>query len=180
MKKLCAAWVVLASCAGNPQHDSVRRAFQEWREALVAGDAEKTFQMMSQGLKAQWLFDRLNAADFESREWRRTLTGVPRTDLDLWYEFNRSRPSPRVAGLPVTVAQHPSFQDLYRRYFMAELAAVRQGYSTIQLAEVYVDSTGATVTMRSPSGSTNMLELIPEGDGWKINHLSRPIQHLPR
>jgi len=180
VRKCVAAVVLAASCAGNPLQDQAREAFEQWRQALLAGDAERTFDMMSSGLKSQWLFDRLSAEDPEAMEFRRALAGTPRTDLDLWLEFNRKNPAPRAEVLPATVAGHASFRELYRRYFMQSLARVRQEFSTIRVSEVYPDGTGATVSVRNSQGNTEFYELVAEGDGLKINHYRGTVRHLPR
>lgn len=180
MRRSVVLALLATSCAGNPQQEAARGAFEQWRQALLAGDAEKTFQMMSTGLRAQWLFDSLSAEDREAREWRRALAGSARTDLDLWIEFNRSHPNQRVVALPPTVSAHPSLTELYRRYFLQELATWRQRYSAIQVAEVWTDSTGASIAVKNTQGTTEMFQFIPESDGWKLDHYKSSIRHLPR
>ena len=177
----CVVLVLLsASCAGNSLQDAAREAFEQWRQALLTGDAEKTFQMMSTGLKAQWLFESLKAEDPEAREWRRVLAGSSRTDLDLWLEFNRSHPNQRAVGLPATVSGHPSLQELYRRYFTQELAIWRQRYSAIKVSEVWTDASGASIAVRNTQGTTEMFQFVPEPDGWKLDHHKGALLHLPR
>ena len=178
MKKICLAVVMTASCASSSMQDTARDAFEEWREALLAGDAEKTYEMMSEGLKAQWLFDRLTSEDFESIEFRRGMTGPARTDLDLWLEYNRKNQAQRAVHLPVSVSTHRSLRELYRRYFMQELATVRLQFSNLRVAEVYADQTGASVAVKTPEGSTDLFQLVTEGAGWKIDLHRRSIRSM--
>jgi hypothetical protein len=181
VKKLWLAVLLSASCAGEgTMQENVREAFEEWRAALLAGDAEKTYEMMSEGLKAGWLFERLTSEDRESVEFRRALTGAPRTDLDLWLEYNRKNPSQRAAVLPPSVSAHPNLRELYRRYFMQELASVRQQFSGLRVAEVYADQTGASIAVKTPDGTTDLFQMVSEGAGWKIDLHRRSIRSMRR
>jgi hypothetical protein len=63
---------------------------------------------------------------------------------------------------------------------MQSLARVRQEFSTLKVAEVYADDTGASIAVRTTVGTTELYQLIPEGAGWKIDHHRSSIRPLPR
>ena len=104
MKKFAALLLLVASCASEPKNtDIARKAFEDWAKAAVAGDAEKTFSMLSDSNLADWLFNRLEENDPLARRWRGELTGRPRTDLDLWWGMSRKRGNGRAEPLASTV-----------------------------------------------------------------------------
>lgn len=155
-------------------HENTRQealhAFEEWRRAASQGRAEETFTRISDGLKSQWLFARLQEGDALARAWRGALAGAVRTDLDLWWEHCRRHPQERVELLPATVLGDPSLVKLWKDYFDQQATEVKFQMSRLEVVEAYVDPTGVSILVRNAYGRQEMYELVPEGGGWRINH----------
>jgi hypothetical protein len=155
-------------------HESVRQealqAFDEWRRAAAEGRAEETFLRISERLKSQWVFARLQEGDPLIRAWRGALVGAARTDLDLWWEHCRKYPQERVEILPETVLREPSLARLWKDYFAQQAAEVKFQMSRLEVVDAYVDPTGVSILVRNAFGRQEMYELVPEGGMWRVNH----------
>lgn len=164
-----------ASPATTKEVDLARKTFEEWAKAAVTGDAEKTLAGFSDSKKSEWLFERLEENDPIARRWRGELTGVARTDLDLWWGIAHKSGSGR-EPLRTTVLDHPTFIKLFREYFVQTAGAIKLQFSKLEIANVYGDDTGITVAVRCGQGApTELYGLIYERDGWKIDTYRQPL-----
>lgn len=175
---------LLSACGGGPQNSgtmdesrsrSAREAFENWVRGAVAGDAVKTFAMLSDGNKSGWLFDRLEEGDASARRWRAELTGTVRTELDLWLGVARQRESGRDEPLPSSVLLHPSLGELFTEYFVRTAGGIKVQMSRLQIAQIYGDDSGVTVAVRNGVGATELYGMIYERDGWKIDAHRQPL-----
>ncbi len=173
-----AAALMTAACEPfdplEASHENVRQealhAFEEWRQAAAEGRADETFLRISDGLKSQWVFARLQEGDALIRAWRGALSGAARTDLDLWWEHCRRHPQERVERLPETVLREPSLPMLWKDYFAQQAAEVKFQMSRLEVVDAYVDPTGVSVLVRNAFGRQEMYELVVEAGMWRINH----------
>ena len=169
--------LLLASCATETaiQRES-REAFESYIQAAVEGDPVKTFTLLSDTFKSEWVFQRLEVGDGPARRWRGELQGQARTDLDLWWEYCKKHREnrPRADRLPVSVLAHPSLPALWNEYFQADRNAYRVRFSGMQVMEVYPGDGGVTLTARNGEGRTEMFGLIAETEGWKIDNHKPP------
>ena len=180
MRKAVALLVlgVLAPACGPSTYDragSARDMFEDWIRACVSGDGAKVFHGMSDAYKSGWLFDRIEESDSAARRWRGELTGLARTDLDLWLGVARQKSSGRDSVLPPSVLDHPSFEGLFKELFMKDLGAVQLQMSRVQIANVYSDDSGVTVAVKNGLNSTELYGLIYERDGWKVDAHRQPL-----
>jgi len=171
-----------ASCASTTaQHRQVRESFEAWRDAAAAGDVEKVLRGMTPAFRSEWVFRLLTAGDPEAQEWRIRLAGTPaRTDLDLWLEHQKKYAQGRPEVLPATVLSHPTLEPLLLGYLNREREALKHEFSGLTVTEVYLDETGATVTVQNRLKQPEMYELVPAPGGWMINGHRRPLRPLPR
>lgn len=185
MKKIAALLLaLLASCGGDDlisdesptkRSDSARAAFENWVRAAVAGDAIRTFAMLSDGNKSGWLYDRLDEGDGSARRWRSELKGTARTDLDLWLGVAKRRGGGRDEPLPSSVLMDRSLQDLFVEFFVRTQEGIRVQMSRLQIAQVYGDDSGVTVAVRNGVGATELYGMVYERDGWKIDAHRQPL-----
>jgi hypothetical protein len=177
VRKLVALFLLAASCAGEPtQVEGAKKAFVEWAKAASSGDAEKTLAGFSDANKSQWLYQRLNENDPKTKRWRGQLTGSPRTSLDLWWGLALKHGDGRSEPLSANVLGHPSFIELFREFYTAELQSIQTGLSRAEVTQTYGDATGVTVLVKSgPGMPVEYYQMIYEGNGWKID-LYKPPQ----
>jgi hypothetical protein len=160
-----------ASCgtAEVKETDGARKTFEEWARVTADGDVEKNLSMLSDAFKSQWIYLLLEENDPPARRWRGSLTGVPRTDLDLWWGVAHGKRDGRIEPLRTTVLEHPSFHALYREYFERNARGIKAQFAKLEVLKIYGDSTGITVNVRCGAGSpTEMYGMIFDG-GWKID-----------
>lgn len=177
MKKLVLLVVFAASCAADPPTASreAREAFEEWIRAGIDGNADKSFAMMSSAMKAEWLYARLEEGDPLARRWRGEMKGGARTDLDLWWGLTHKTQNGRSEPLSASVLSHPSTVKLFKEYFAQTAGAIRNQFSRLQIANIYSDDTGVTISVNFGQGSmTQLYGLVVEGDGWKIDSYAQP------
>jgi hypothetical protein len=173
----------LASCGGPEKSSemdaarskSARDAFENWVRAAVGGDSTKTFDMLSDGNKSGWIYDRLEEGDPSARRWRGELTGTARTELDLWWGVAKQRSSGRDEPLPSSVLLHPSLAQLFAEYFVRTETGIRVQMSRLQISQIYGDDSGVTVAVRNGVGATELYGMIYERDGWKIDAHRQPL-----
>jgi hypothetical protein len=184
LKKIAVLLVAsLASCGGSEvtekggeaRNKSAREAFESWVRAAVDGDAAKTFFMLSDGNKSNWVFDRLEEGDASARRWRGELTGTARTDLDLWWGVAKQRQSGRDEPLPSSVLLHPALAQLFTEFFVRTASGIKIQMSRLQIANIYGDDSGVTVAVRNGIGATELYGMIYERDGWKIDAHRQPL-----
>jgi hypothetical protein len=182
MNRLAAGFVLLLAACSGPQSRELdaRGAFEGWVAANVAGDAEKSFGMLSASYKSEWLYQLLEENDGRARDWRGALTGSARTDLDLWLLYSRKTRQDRAEVLPETVLRHPSLVSLYRQHFVDQFDRVKAEFSGMSIVNVYSDTTGATVTVRNVRGGTELFAMTVEMGGWKIHNHRGPLRQSTR
>jgi len=179
VRKLAVVFLLAASCSHEPtQNDTARKALLDWAKSAASGDVEKTLAGFSSAYQSQWLYQRLAENDGRVRRWRGQLEGSPRTALDLWWGQALKRGNGRDEPLNSLVLGHPSFIQLWREYFTAELPTIQTGLSRVEVTETYGDSTGVTVIVKSgPGMPAEYYGLVYEGTSWKIDSY-RPGQVL--
>lgn len=184
MRKFAVILVLLASCAGpTPQElqkQEIRGAFEAWRDVTAAGDVAANFAMLSDAMKSQWLFRRLQEDGDTIREWRGRLTGTARTDLDLWLVHNQKRKVQRADLLPPSVRADPWLLEVYTEFFKPNLAALKAQFSRLSVQDIATDATGTTVRVGNADRSAEMYQMIYERDGWKIDGHLEPRRSIPR
>ncbi|MBI2901655.1 MAG: hypothetical protein HYY17_15840 [Planctomycetes bacterium] len=152
------------------EEKAVKRAFEAWRAAIVAGNADEVLRGMSSTMISDWLYVRLgDANDPVLAKQRRRLTGAPSDDLDLWYVDNKSRNPERPSRLPISVLNSPWLPQTFKEYFEPEKAGAKRQYESIEVSSVYVDSLGATVVVRNKiSQASDRYVMVYEG-GWRVD-----------
>ena len=179
MKRCLVLLCLACSCSSPPapgQSEGATEAFKQWIQAAVDGNAQKTFDMLSLACKSEWIYKLLEQNDPTARQWRGTLTGPARTDLDLWWGRAHKEQSGRVYLLEPTVAADPSFFRLYQTYFTQAAGEIRAEFSRLQIAQVYSDDTGVTLTAKpSPTAAPVLCGFVFEGGGWKLDHMLEPV-----
>ena len=176
MKKLALLLFLLpASCSDVKEPTAAAiQSFEAWVKAFVNGDGDAVFNGMSDGLKSGWLYDRLAESDTAARRWRGELTGVARTDLDLWLGLAKKRNDGRKDNLPQTVLTHPSLPGLFKTYFVNE-GRLRAEMSRLAVGQAFADDSGVTIAVKNGQGSTELYGLIVEGNGWKVDAHREPL-----
>lgn len=177
MKKLAMLLFLLpASCGSDVKDPTVAatQAFQDWVKAFVDGKGDLVFNGMSDGLKSGWVFDRLAESDPAARRWRGELTGIPRTELDLWLGLAKKRNDGRKDNLPPSVLTHPSLAELFKTYFVNE-SGLRMQMSRLSIGQAFADDTGVTIAVKNGQGSTELYGLIVENGGWKVDAHREPL-----
>lgn len=152
----------------------VEVSFRAFIDSMVAGDADAGYLMMSDSFKSEWLYTMMTADDGFLRRWRRSLTGNPRTDLDLWYGFCKKhrRRMARAEVLPGTVLVLPSLRKLWADYFNIDRLALKYQMQKTAIEKVDVDGTGVTVRVRNGQGRLELYQMVLEQGLWKVDHHS--------
>ena len=177
MRRFAAVLLLAAGCASQEakQTDVARKSFEDWAKATAAGDVEKSLGMLSDARKSEWLFQRLEEGDPIATRWRGELTGVARTELDLWWGIAHRSGNGR-EPLRATVLAHPSFIKLFREYFTLSAGAIKNQFSKLEVTNAYGDDSGITIAVRCGAGApTELYGLIFERDGWKIDTYRQPL-----
>lgn len=176
------ALALAAACASTTATQrQVRQAFEAWRDAAAAGDVEKVLGGMTAGFRSEWVFRLLTSGDPEAQEWRIRLAGTTaRTDLDLWLEHQKKYGQGRPEILPATVLSHPTLEPLLLGYLRREQEALKHEFSGLVVTEVYLDETGATVTVQNRLKQPEMYSLVPAAGGWMIDGHRRPLRPVQR
>lgn len=174
MRKTAAMLWLLASCTTTSEAESVaRESFEKWSQAVAGGDATTMVSLMSVPYRSEWLYGLLKNQDPIARVWRETLTGTPRTDLDLWMYTNESRRSDeRVVGLPPSVLADPTLQDMLRRCL--ETSPEKSLLADLEVVNVVVEGANATVLVKAKSRTTSYFAMVVEAGSWKVDGYVRP------
>lgn len=170
MRNLAPAVLILAGCASGltAHEEAARQAFEKWREAFVAGEADKVVAMMSSTMKSDWIFRLLQQGDPLVHEWRSRLEGQPRTLLDLWFFDCKKKPRERVPAVYPEVLRHPSFAQLCETIIKQNMEPVRGQFERLVVASVSSDMSGVTLLVRNFAGLTEIYQMVVE-DGWKVD-----------
>jgi hypothetical protein len=177
---VAATLLALSACASTQEkpEDLALEAFKTWVKASVEGDAKACFEGLSPSYTSEWLFGRASDNDGVFRDWRGSLSGTARTDLDLWIDFckkNRAK-SGRAESAPDTVLRHPALLALWKAYFEQEKIAVAGQLSRLEIVRAYGDDTGVTVVVRGVGSRTEMYGMALTAFGWKIDNHRPPVQ----
>ncbi len=182
--------LALPSCspAEPTQVETARAAFQDWMKALAEADSARTFRMMSDANKSQWLYERLEENDPPARRWRGDMSergkadpkaAIARTDLDLWWAQAHKNGNGRDEPLPETVLEDPTFVVLWNEYIKKNANALKFRMSRVQIGQIYADDSGVTVAARTGT-KTELWGLVYERDGWKVDNYREPQGDVPR
>jgi hypothetical protein len=181
VRKWAVALALAASCSSLPEaQEQVREAFETWRAAAAAGDAEKTFKGMSASFKSDWVFQRLVARDPVALDWRARMEGAARTDLDLWLEHQKKYRQGRAETLPATVLAHPSLGRMWVECFSRDREAVKVQFSGLAVSRIYLDEGGATVMTRNMINKGEMYSMVVEADSWKVDGHRESLRSLQK
>lgn len=175
MRKFVALFALLVSCEPFPVDNEMvvgdaRDAFEYWRGLVVDGKMREVIQTMTVSYKSQWVYDLCSTGAPGTAEWRARMTGIARTDLDLWLSKGGEDTSRgRVQDLPDTVIAEPTLQPLLVSMMEREKAAIASEFRRLQVVKVSADNHGVSILVHNQAGEPEMYEMVLEGGGWKVN-----------
>jgi hypothetical protein len=151
----------------------LREVFERWLDAGAAGRMDLVLRDMTSGYKSQWLYELLDGGVHAALDWRRTLTGTPRTDLDLWIEAGKADTTGRVPRLPVSVLNLPSLHQLFLQLLSDAKLDIAKEFSGYEITEISPPvQNGVTIVVRNVQGKSEMYQLKVEGGRWMVDHHS--------
>lgn len=158
------------------QREDARASFEAWKGALSDGDAEVGFVMMTDAYKSEWLYGLLQGNTEEALEWKRSLKGRSRDELDLWFYFCKKHQDrlPRIEPLPPSVLSQPSLLDLWKRVFAEQKTVVKVQMSGARVDDVAWDPAGVIVRVLNLRDRPELYSMIFERGMWKVDgHIAR-------
>jgi len=158
---------------------AVREAFSKLHEAWREGDAMGALGLMSVQGVSDWVLERTR--DKSDPEWSKIvakLDSARKVDFDAWVRGNKSVVVPfvddRSAPLPTSVLTSQWLVETWKRYVDLEkssLAAIAKG---LEVSEVYVEGTDASVFVKAGKTPVRMYSMVLEDGRWKFDYDVRP------
>jgi hypothetical protein len=176
---VCAA--LLGACSSVPEPvEEAQAAFEKWVAVQRAGDAAACWEAMSPSYRSQWLFERALESSPAFQQWRGGLTGVPRTELDIWIDFCRRNYGriQRAEVLPGSVYGHPSLLEYWKSTYSESADLVKAYFSRLEILSVSGDALGVSVMVKGQSGRPELYGMVDLSGGWKIDQY-RPASANP-
>ena len=158
---------------------AVREAFGKLHEAWREGDAMGALGLMSVQGVSDWVLERTR--DKSDPEWSKIvakLDSARKVDFDAWVRGNKAVVVPfvddRSAPLPTSVLTSQWLVETWKRYVDLEkssLAAIAKG---LEVSEVYVEGTDASVFVKAGKTPVRMYSMVLEDGRWKFDYDVRP------
>jgi hypothetical protein len=158
---------------------TVRESFDQLHNAWLEGDAMASLGTMSvQGI-SDWVLER--SRDKSDTDWPKrvaALDAVRKIDLEQWIRANKGIVIPfvRERSVPLTETLLVSqwLVDTWKHYFEIEKEAMSINARELEVSEVYVEGTTASVFVKSGKSPAMMYAMVQEGGHWKFDYDVRP------
>jgi hypothetical protein len=164
------------SPAERDAKETVRDAFERLRAAWIEGDALTALKMMSFQRISSWVLERTrDASDPEFPKRLAALDSARKIDLDHWKRENRrirvpivnDRPSP----LPEGILTSTWLVETWAHYFALDKDNLQKARD-LELSEVYVEGTGASILVKVGKTPAGMYSMVLEHGIWKHDHFT--------
>jgi hypothetical protein len=165
-------------------------AFENWRSAIIDGDFDETFELMSPSLKSHWIFliytptqtrEGLKYHEL-AKEFTGKLTDEQMEEFMAWLRQNRMEyaTTQQVTPLPDTILDEKWTEDLLRRWFELSHRHLKHEFKGLKLKTEAAQTTEdnlVTLIVQNLRGKQEFYVMILDDDGWKVNyHRSGPPQ----
>lgn len=166
----------------TPQEREAKSAFETWRAAMLNGDFETAYSLMSRTYQSYWIYRIFLIEDSAKLEsWRDRLPRQAREDFAVWFEFHARRQSQRPEiPLVESVTETGWVWNVLEEDYRKKKDAIRVQFEKYQVSGVAVLGSEATVTVRNLEGTTELFVMISEMGRWKIDGHVPPQQVIPR
>lgn len=175
------ALALLAGCAATDPEPNL--VFRKFRSAVIDGDFESVYALMSPTFKSHWVFliyrpqprtdGKLDLARI-AKEFYARLPEELVPEFESWLRTNALYYDERhnVSPLPEPLLQSPWVHDLLKLWFQRAHPMLKHEFTVMEVANRAVPDEGrATVLIKNIRGEQEAYELIfQEHRGWKINY----------
>lgn len=158
---------------------TVREAFDQLHNSWLEGDAIAALGLMSvQGI-SDWVLERTR--DKSDGEWTKRVGALDATrkiDLEAWVKYNRGVAVPftqsRSVQLPESILLSQWLVETWKRYFELEKDGLSANARELEVAEVYVEGTTASVFVLAGKSPAMMYAMVQDRGQWKFDYDVRP------
>lgn len=156
----------LALTTYNHGLGDVTDAFIRWNAAVAAGNSSAAFDGLTAGMKASWLWARLqDPNDGTARTQLDRLDSASTETLDEW----RSRAQLRRTPLPESLATSSWLRELYRDWFARTPTLVAEA-KTRRIVEAYLGGDGGATLLTDNAGAHELFGMTREAGSWRIDN----------
>jgi hypothetical protein len=158
---------------------AVREAFNQLHAAWRQGDAMGALGLMSVQGVSDWVLERTR--DKSDPEWPKIvakLDAARKVDFEAWVRGNKPVLVPfvddRSAPLPTSVLASQWLVETWKRYVELEKASLAAIAKSLEVSEVYVEGTDASVFVKAGKTPVRMYSMVLEDGRWKFDYDVRP------
>jgi hypothetical protein len=150
----------------------VEKTFKTWKDAIVKGDFNTVFNLMSNIYKSSWLF--LVFSDLKSNMAKKWYVRLPEnlvSDFDTWlknYRANRELYSTRTC-LPTSILGSKWLFNLLKEQFDLSKSLLKREFSTIKIISIACEAKEASIVVKSLDQQIQIYTAILEEGTWKID-----------
>ena len=158
---------------------AVREAFNKLHLTWRQGDAMGALGLMSvQGI-SDWVLERTR--DKSDPEWLKVeakLDPARKVDFDHWVRANKPVVVPfvndRSGPLPTTILTSTWLLETWKKYVDQEKASLAAIARELEVSEIYVEGTDASVFVKAGKTPVRMYAMVLEDGKWKYDYDVRP------
>lgn len=161
---------------------AVRDAFERIRNAWIEGDALTALKMTTVQRISDWVLERTrDAGDPEFPKRVMALDAPRRIDLDLWKRENKRVQVPfvndRPTILPEGILTSNWLVETWKHFFELEKVNLQRARE-LEVSEVYVEGTGASILVKVGKTPAGMYSMLLEYGTWKHDYVTRPATRV--
>jgi hypothetical protein len=165
--------------ADRDAKDAVRQAFDRLHAAWLEGEPIASLGLMSIQGVSDWVLERTR--DKSDAEWTKrvaTLDAARKVELEHWMRINKNVKVPFVTErsivLPDSLLGSKWLVDCWKRYIELEKDAQREFAKEIEVSEIYVEGSSASVFVKAGRSPAMMFAMVQEGGKWKYDYDIKP------
>jgi hypothetical protein len=158
---------------------AVREAFDKLYGAWIDGDAMASLRMMSvQGI-SDWVLERSrDKSDTEFPKRMTALDAARKIDMEHWIRANKLVRVPfvddRSGILPESILNSQWLVETWKRYVELEKTNQAAIAKELEVSEIYVEGTEASVFVKAGKTPVRMYSMVLENGQWKFDYDVRP------
>jgi hypothetical protein len=167
------------SSADREVKAAVREAFNKLHAAWRQGDAIGALGLMSVQGVSDWVLERTR--DKSDPEWTKIvakLDAARKVDFDAWVRANKPVAVPfvdeRSGPLPTSILTSTWLLETWKRYVDLEKARMAAIARELEVSEIYVEGTDASVFVKAGKTPVRMYSMVLEDGQWKFDYDVRP------
>jgi hypothetical protein len=159
--------------------EAVREAFDRLHAAWLEGEPIKSLGLMSVQGVSDWVLERTR--DKSDAEWTKrvaALDAARKVELEHWIRTNKNVRVPfvteRSIPLPESLLGSKWLVDSWKRYIELEKDSQREFAKEIEVSEIYVEGSAASVFVKAGRSPALMFAMVQEHGQWKFDYDIKP------